>query len=114
LSSSRRARRPRRFDARHSPRPPLTAENFDFVTTDRSDDGSPANDLGRLRAGRPPSRLSTRPPRASTTAATSRAPAAASYIKGVDATAISLTPSFKIEAVRLQDGPSAAGYHAYG
>ena len=40
------------------------------------------------------------------------APAAASYIKGFDATAIWLTPSFKSKAVQLQDGPSA-GSHVY-
>ena len=41
-----------RFDALHSLRPPLTAENFYFVMTDRFDDGSPANDLGGLPADR--------------------------------------------------------------
>src|SRR4051794_2797160 len=40
------------FDARHSLRPPLTAENFYFVMTDRFDNGSPANDLGGLPADR--------------------------------------------------------------
>ena len=40
------------FGAAHSLRPPLTAENFYFLMTDRFDNGSADNDLGGLPADR--------------------------------------------------------------
>ena len=100
------------FDALHSLRPPLTAENFYFVMTDRFDDGSPSNDLGglgddRLQSGFDPTSKGFY--HGGDLAGLRRR---LSYIKGLGATAIWLTPSFKNKAVQLQDGPSA-GYHGY-
>ena len=56
---------------------------------------------------------STRPTRASTTAATCKGLLQRiDYIRGLGTTSIWLTPSFKNKAVQLEDGPSA-GYHGY-
>ena len=54
----------------HSLRKPVTDENFYFVMADRFENGDAANDKGGVDSGGRWSRASTRPPRASTTAAT--------------------------------------------
>ena len=54
-------------------RGPLTRENFYFVMADRFDNGDPTNDTGGLVRRPAADRASTRPTRASSTAATSRA-----------------------------------------
>ena len=60
--------------AHHSLRQPVTDQNFYFVMADRFENGDTANDNGGLPpAPVPASRGSTRPGRAGTTAATSRA-----------------------------------------
>ena len=80
---------------------------------DRFANGDPAND--DRRPGRRPAASpgSTRPARASTTAATSTGlRSKLDYIQGLGTDAIWLTPIFKNKAVQLEDGPSA-GYHGY-
>ena len=99
----------------HEPvRQPGSDERFYFVMTDRFANGDTANDEGGLD-GRPPRRpASTRPTRASTTAATSRACASnLDYIEGLGTTAIWLTPSFKNRPVQGAGANASAGYHGY-
>jgi alpha-amylase len=99
-------------DARHSPRGPVTDENFYFVMADRFANGDKGNDLGGLPddplvSGFDPTKkgfynggdlkgLRSR----------------LDYVQGLGTTSIWLTPSFKNKAVQLEDGPSA-GYHGY-
>ncbi|MGH8880293.1 MAG: alpha-amylase family glycosyl hydrolase, partial [Stackebrandtia sp.] len=101
-----------RLPALHSPRGPVTDENFYFVMADRFENGDPGNDLGGLPddplvSGFDPTRkgfynggdlkgLLSR----------------IEYIRGLGTTSIWLTPSFKNKSVQIEDGPSA-GYHGY-
>ena len=101
------------FDARHSLRPPLTAENFYFVMADRFDNGD-AGQRPRRAAGRPPGQSGFDPTAKGFYHGGDLAGLRQrlDYIKGLGTTAIWLTPSFKNKAVQLEDGPSA-GYHGY-
>ena len=94
-------------------RQPGSDEVFYFVMTDRFANGDASNDEGGLTGDRLTTG-STRPTRASTTAATSRACAMQlDYIDGLGTTAIWLTPSFKNRPVQGEGANASAGYHGY-
>ena len=102
-----RGRRPHRRAA-------ARAEQFYFVLPDRFANGDPRNDTRRL-PGRPAATTATtRPTRASTTAATSRACIdRLDYIEGLGTTAIWLAPVFKNRPVQGSGADVSAGYHGY-
>ena len=82
--------------------------------TDRFANGDPSNDLGGLTGEPADAPASTRPTRASTTAATSTGlTSKLDYIKGLGTTAIWLTPSFNNKPVQGTGGQESAGYHGY-
>ena len=97
---------------RHSPRAPVTDENFYFVMADRFANGDSGNDRGGL--GDDPLVSGFDPTRKGFYNGGDLAGLRQriDYIRDLGTTSIWLTPSFKNKAVQLEDGPSA-GYHGY-
>ncbi|HEX8631825.1 MAG TPA: alpha-amylase family glycosyl hydrolase, partial [Catenuloplanes sp.] len=98
--------------ARHSPRAPVTDENFYFVMADRFANGDRGNDLGGLPADRLVSGFDPTHKGFYHGGDLKGLRERIDYIRGLGTTSIWLTPSFKNKAVQLEDGPSA-GYHGY-
>jgi glycosidase len=99
--------------AHHSLRQPVTDQNFYFVMADRFQNGDTSNDNGGLPPGTGEGQSGFDPKvkgwyhGGDLKGLTSKI----DYIKGMGATAIWLTPSFKNKAVQPQD--NSAGYHGY-
>src|SRR2546429_6091597 len=101
-----------RLPGLHSPRGPVTDENFYFVMADRFENGDTANDTGGL--GNDPLVSGFDPTKkgfyngGDLKCLTNRI----DYIHGLGTTSLWLTPRFKNKAGQLQEGPSA-GYPRY-
>src|SRR5215207_4280881 len=99
--------------ARHSLRPPVTDERFYFVMADRFENGDPTNDNGGLPPGTGAGQSGFAPELrgfyhgGDLKGLLDRI----DYIRGLGATSIWLTPSFKNKAVQPED--KSAGYHGY-
>ncbi len=98
--------------AAHSLRSPVSDQSFYFVMADRFENGDPANDLGGLPADRLVSGFDPTATGFYHGGDLKGLLQRIDYIRGLGATSIWLTPTFKNKAVQLEDGPSA-GYHGY-
>ncbi|HET9142119.1 alpha-amylase family glycosyl hydrolase [Actinophytocola sp.] len=96
----------------HSPRGPVTDENFYFVMADRFDNGDTGNDRGGLPDDRLVSGFDPTAKGFYNGGDLKGLLNRIDYVRGLGTTSIWLTPSFKNKAVQLEDGPSA-GYHGY-
>ena len=99
-------------DAEHSLRSPVTDENFYFVMADRFANGDTRNDTGGLGGDKLVNGFDPTSKGFYNGGDLKGLLQKIDYIRGLGATSIWLTPSFKNKAVQLEDGPSA-GYHGY-
>ena len=98
--------------AQHSLRAPVTDESFYFVMADRFENGSATNDTGGIAGDRLVHGFDPTARGFYNGGDLAGLLQRIDYIRGLRATSIWLTPSFKNKAVQLEDGPSA-GYHGY-
>src|SRR5262245_35846683 len=92
--------------AAHSLRSPVSDEAFYFVMADRFENGDTANDLGGLPNDRLVSGFDPTAKGFYHGGDLKGLLQRIDYIRGLGATSIWLTPSFKNKAVQLEDGPS--------